>query len=496
MRTALAIIVLFCARFAAAAWFDPGRDADIAWQRWLGQYILQNGHLPGALGAETFTASGAHWVPQEWALSLAVALTVGTAAFPLLAAASTLAGGAVLFFTALAARKLGASSFVTLLCVVCVGYSMVESYGIRAQVFGWAALAAMMYVLRCARGRALWWIVAITALWANVHASAMLAPALLAVWAIGLALEERGWTPRLRQHVALTIASAAAVCATPLGIRLPLYAAGLFVSPIRHIIQEWQPTDLSSDSFIFGAFPLVVAACVWGIAWRSREAESPYRWTEAAVFAAATWLVFSALRNIPVCAIVIAPAVAISVTRVLPETVRVNQLLREIPMTGIINGAAVVGGILIAMRLSHLPDYYQGKLPYKAVAAVASMPGVHNLYCEDFAWCGLALQYSNLREFIDGRCDPFPLPVWEEYQAVYLLRPTWRDILRKNGVDAVLVGTKHPLAQAIALRNDWHSIYADAHYEVFVRNESGNPIAVKRRLGVGRSLRGALAGRS
>jgi hypothetical protein len=278
----------------------------------------------------------------------------------------------------------------------------------------------------------------------------------------------------------LAVASAAAVCATPLGIRLPLYAAQLFTSPIRHIIQEWQPTDLTSDSFIFGAFPLIVAACIWGIARRSSDTETPYRWPEAALLAISTWLVFSALRNIPVCAIIIAPVVAQSVSRVLPEKVRINQLLREIPMTGVLNAAAVAGAILIVLRLSHLPDYYQGKLPYRAVAAVAAVPGSHNLYCEDFAWCGLALQYANLREFIDGRCDPFPLSVWEQYQAVYLLRPQWHDILQRNGVDAILVGTKRPLARAMALRKDWRSIYTDAHYEVFVKRQLGAAAAAPR----------------
>ncbi len=482
MRTALAIIMLFCARFAAASWFDPHRDADIAWQQWLGLYILHNGHLPAVLGPETFTSAGAQWVPQEWAMSLAVAVTVGTAAFPLLAAATMLAGGVVLFFSALAARRLGASSFVTLACVTCVGMSMLESYGIRAQVFGWASLAAVMYVLRCAQGRALWWIVPLTALWANLHASAMLSPALLAAFTIGLAIEERRWTPRLRGYVLLTVASAAAVCATPLGIRLPLYAAQLFVSPIRHIIQEWQPTDLTSDSFMFGAFPLILAACVWGIARRSPESESPYKWSEVALFAAATWLVFSALRNIPVCAIIIAPVVAQSVSRILPETLRVNQLLREVPMTVLINATSVVGAVAIVLQLSHIPDFYEGKLPYRAVAAVAAVPGSHNLYCEDFAWCGLALQYANVREFIDGRCDPFPIPVWQQYQAVYLLRPQWREILEKNRVDAILVGSKRPLARAMTLRKDWRTIYLDANYAVFVKKRPGTEASARATL--------------
>ena len=90
MRAAAAVALIFVARFAAAAWFDPARDGDIAWQRRLGMQILQTGHLPNALGIEAFTAPNASWVPQEWALGIAIALTLHTPFFALLVLAANL----------------------------------------------------------------------------------------------------------------------------------------------------------------------------------------------------------------------------------------------------------------------------------------------------------------------------------------------------------------------------------------------------------------------
>jgi hypothetical protein len=465
MRAALAIALLFCGRYAAASWFDPRRDADLAWQRWLGQYILAHRHLPRSLGPETFTSAGAHWVPQEWALSLAVALAPTTWAFAALAALATLAGGAAMLITALCARRMGASTLVTIICVTCVGYSMVESYGIRAQVFGWALLAAIMFVLRCANGRNVWWVVVLTAVWANLHASAVLAPLIAGIWTAGIALEDRALTGRIRMFAGVTALSAVAVCATPLGVQLPLYAAQLFASPIRFIIQEWQPLDFISDSFTFGAFPLVAAAIVWGIG-------KPHRWSEIFVFAVSTWLLFTAVRNVPVCAIMIAPAVAQAVTRALPQRLRINELLAERPVLVMLNAVAAAGAVAIVLDLARLPSYYEGKLPYRPVASIAAVAGTHNLYCEDFAWCSLALPYANLREFIDGRCDPFPLSVWSQYEAVYRLKPRWRAILDAHRVDAVLVEVQRPLARALTSGPHWRLLYADARYDLFIRADN------------------------
>ncbi len=464
MRAAIAIAMVFAARFAVSAWFDPGRDGDIAWQQWLGLHILHSGALPSALGPEAFTAPGAPWIPQEWALSIAVALTVGTPWFVALVAANTVAALAVLFFTALAARRLGATTVPVAIAVACVGFSMLESYGIRAQVFGWAFLAAIMYVLRC--GKHKWWIPVIVALWANVHASAMLAPALLALWTAGTALQERGWTTAVRRYALLTIASAGAVFLTPLTYRLPVYAVELLHSPIRAAINEWQPSTLGAVSFTLGALVLIAGVCILGV-------DGSRRWPELLVIGAVTYLAITAVRNVPVCAIVLAPVVAQRFGIRMPARARINTIFAEAPACVLLYcgtfAAAVVSGLLLAQS----PQFRTGNLPQAAIAQLAALPGTHNLYCEDFAWCSLALRHGNVREFIDGRCDPFPIAVWKDYVAVFRAKGGWRSILDRRGVNAVLVDKKRALARGLASWRGWRLAYADDDYRLFVRSGAG-----------------------
>lgn len=463
LAVVFAIAAIFVVRFAVASWFDPHRDGDIAWQQWLGLQILQSGHLPNALGPEAFAAPGAPWVPQEWALSILVALTLGKPWFALLAALMTIAAAAVLFLTGFAAKQLGASTVPTAIAVICVAFSMLESYGIRAQVFGWALLAAMMYLLRCVPGRGKWWIVALVALWANLHASALVAPVLLALWAAGTAIQERGWNAKVREYALLAAASGASVFATPLGYRLPLYALELLHSPIRSAINEWQPSSLHEISFTLGALVLILATCVLGFE-RSR------RWPEAFVFAAVTWLAITAVRNVPVCAIVIAPAVAARLSRLVPERARINALFAERPVLVLLFCGTFLASLLSGTALALSPEFRHGNLPQAAITRLASMPGTHRLYCEDFAWCSLALQHPNLAEFIDGRCDPFPIAVWKDYVTIFHAKADWREVVQRRGIDAILVDNKRELARALPLWRGWNLAYADREYRLFVRS--------------------------
>jgi hypothetical protein len=92
--------------------------------------------------------------------------------------------------------------------------------------------------------------------------------------------------------------------------------------------------------------------------------------------------------------------------------------------------------------------------PLHAIGELARAPGAHRLLCEDFAWCGPALETGTIAVFVDGRADPFPLAVWNEYDAVIHARPGWRSIVRHYRIDALLVQRGGTLDRA-ARANGW-----------------------------------------
>lgn len=455
------LALIFGARYAVSAWFEPLHDSDLAWQQWLGHYITAHGALPTALGPEAFAAHGAPWVPQEWALSLLVSWTFGTPWFGALAIGMAIAAIGVLVLTAWTARRMGASETAIALCCAVVAFSLVQSFGVRAQVLGWVLLALFALVLRTAPARTQWWVVPIAMLWANLHASAMLAPVLLGIWTAGIALEERAWNAHVRHYVLLTAATAVAICITPLGVRMPLYAVTLFSSPIRQVIDEWQPTTIHFFAFSAGLLPFILFMTIAGFS-------KPYRWTEVFLFAAVTVLSLTAARNVPIASILVAPLIARRLSAVLPARMEVVPMTRPSERAGFF-ALAAAGSLAVAFLLVRQPTLARSSVPLQAIAVATEQPGTHRLYCEDFAWCSWALGHDNLRAFIDGRCDPFPARIWDQYTAVYEIRPRWHRILNEQRIDLVLAKRSRPLAQALRLTGEWREVYSDSTYALFTR---------------------------
>ena len=418
----------------------PPSDGDLGWQHWLGARILAGG-LPHALGTESFTAGGAPWVPQEWLfctlLSAAESHGLGWLFALGVGACAVLALGCV----ALRCARHGAHPAAIAFVLVLVDLAMSQSFGVRVQVVGWAMLAAFLLALELP-GRWRWTAVVIAALWANWHASAVLAP-LLAVAAATGSLAQGDRRAAARDTV-LALFSALAVCATPLGTRLPLYAVELAHSPIRHWIREWRPTAFSDPAFIFGVLPLIALAAL--------AAPRASRRT-VALAAPFVYLAFAALRNLPLAGIACAPLAAVALTALLPSLEALRPIRsRNVAIAAI--GAAfltvVTAGAIGARSVSD-------DRPLAAIGQLAQLPGEHRLLCEDFAWCGPAVDTGRISVFVDGRADPYPASVWRQYDAIIHVRTGWRTIALRYRVDAMLVRRGGDLDRA-ARRAGWRTL--------------------------------------
>jgi len=481
MKYGLIVTVVLAPLLLVKAVAYPPGDGDLFWQRWLGSTIMTLHGIPRALGPETFTAPGAPWVPQEWLFSLGLAFAAGHCARAAFYALIGMCAVAALVLVLVRAERRGATPLIGAFCTGLAGIALLESFGVRVQVAAWPVIALFLLVLD-EDGAWLWATVPIAALWSNVHASAMLAPVLAGAATVGVALEDRRWSARLRRHALVTFACAAALGFNPLGYDLPRYSMTLFMSPIKHWIAEWRPTDMSDTSFVLGALPLLCAAMVFGVA-------AGGRWKQGLVFAAFTALLFTAARNIAVFSIAAAPIIAGMLSRILPATpqsIVVTPLDRAmrvvIPAFGCV--VAVVVGVGIARKAP--PEIHN--LPVRAVAVLDKLPGNYSLLCADFAWCALELPPNGgmprNRVFLDGRADPYPVEVWRDFITIVHLEPGWSSQLASYSVDAVLVKKDAPLAQALALTRGWRVGYADETFRLYLRAgdsaQSERPRAVRR----------------
>lgn len=435
-------------------------DGDLYWQRWLGETLLQTRHLPTALGNETFTAPGAPWVPQEWLFSLAVATATNAHLFLALAMVISAVPLGILV-TIYCRSRVNASAEATGIALLFSGVALVESFGARAQVLGWGALALFMFFIE---RRDRWYYAAFPTaiLWANLHASVALAPAIILARLGAIAAGGGLRALYASRDLPMFFATIAATFCTPLFWRLPYLAITLSTSPIRHYIQEWQPVGLHDISFIFGALPLALAILLGG---RTALVAAKVQIFPAALLFAA---MLFASRNIPLFAIVAAPLAARALDVRLPRLNVFGRKARELEPVAV--GAIALAMALSAAALVRIQAREPALLPSGAIAAASRDPAAHRIFCENFTWCSIALAYPSLRVFIDGRCDPYPLPVWRSYVAAIRAGRGWDRALDRYDVDLVVAKRGSGFALALARTAQWRASYEDAAFLVFRRD--------------------------
>ncbi len=463
MRYAWLVLGVFAARFFATAIAFPQVDGDLSWQRWLGGVERASHAIPRRLGAESFAAVGADWTPQEWAFSLAASYARGGVAWDEFAGAIALAAVGSLAIAGFLAARRGASPRAIALCTAFAGIALFSSFGVRVQVAAWPLLAAFLFFLDV-DGPWAFAALAIAALWSNVHASAMLAPIVAGLAALGALVDERGFTKNVRRLTVIALGSIIAICCNPFGWDLPIYAISLFGSPIKHYITEWKPTELGDTSFAAGAMPLLLIALVF-FAERGQR-----RMRDLFVVAAFAFLTLSAARNIALFGIVglayVAPALTRATKFFAPEPPATDPRAERIARVAL-PAIACVLAIVVAIGLLTSQDRSEDNIGQHAIASLAHLPGERHVYCADFAWCSLAIGMPHVSVFLDGRADPYPIAVWDDFLKILRPERDWQKTVRARGIDTLVVARDSTLDQVVARTVGWRQSFVDKRYRVW-----------------------------
>jgi hypothetical protein len=453
------VIVFWASLYLVLGLFRGAKDGDLWWQRWLGDLILRTHRLPLQLGPETFTSSGAPWVPHEWAFSILVAIARDHGALWMLALLVSAVPTVVLCSIYLRARNKALPEGIAIMLFLS-GFAMAQSFGIRDQVVGWGCFALFWLALE-RDDRWFYATLPIILIWANLHASVMIAPAILLARIAGLVLEGGiGALRASRELRAFPLALLATIC-TPLGLHLPAYAISFVTSPVLHLVEEERRVRLSDISFTLGSLPIALALLL------PKPRDLLKNWAESLPLLLIFVAMILVVRNIPLFAIAAAPYAARNLGLNFPQLQKVGSRLRELEPVATIALAVMIplSAVLLASELRRQPPV----LPIDAVSSLGADRDSHRVFCENFAWCSVALQFPNLSVFVDGRLDPYPTDVWKSYLSAVEVQPSWRQQLSRYGVDAVVAARHSELAERLARDPAWHRSFRDARYAVYLR---------------------------
>lgn len=476
-------------------------DIDFWWHYKTGELIATTGIVPHA-DPFTYSAAGRPWVAHEWLWDLAVYWIYqfgGYALADILSAAIVVSAFAV-YYRYL--RWVGANEFVAALLTTLTALFAKPSVGVRPRELTFLFLAIFLFCLarhRVGARSPLWLLPILMLVWVNSHGLFVLGLALLGAYG-GVALLE--WRlarrPFPRVLVITGVACVLAACVNPWGPAMLVYPFGYYFGAEN--VSFSQVTEFASPDFherFYQLFALMLLALV---ALPPRRTGDPIagarvltnagprptgRWDVVELLLVITFA-FQALvsvRQVPVAAMVIAPVLVARMR----DRHRLFGELRPIlprPRFGLLNLA------ILAVVLAGAAAYVSGssdlrsRLQLGATPQTADLPVAGVRYIQDHGlpdpvlnyqpWGGYLtfVWYPERRVFIDGRVDMYAPKQIDDYSAIFMLKPTWRQELDDYGFRTVLAQKDSPLVLMLIESGSWERVFQGEHEDVLVRKRS------------------------
>jgi hypothetical protein len=215
---------------------------DLAYQLRAGAQILDGAGIP-QVDTWTYTVAGQPWHDQQWGAQVLLAAVGRLGGWTALAVLRAILVGAVFGLVALAARRSGADVRTASLSALLAFAVSAVALALRPQLFALVLFGSLLLLIveRRRQPRLLWLSVPIVAVWANLHGSFFLGPALLGLTWLDDAVNRR---PGARWLLVIALVASATALLNPAGLDVWRYALGL--STDRNVtarVTEWQPTD-------------------------------------------------------------------------------------------------------------------------------------------------------------------------------------------------------------------------------------------------------------
>jgi len=481
---------------------DLLNDGDTGWHIATGNAILENMSIPDA-DVFSHTAYGASWTVYSWLSDVIFAAIHGATGLNGVVAFS--AAVIALTYTALfgCMVRTGANPVAAAALSLVAAAASTGHWLARPHIFSLSFTLAFIVILELYRhgGRKhLGLLPVLMVLWVNLHPGFMLGLALVFIYTacelhdfLTSKVADGGQKARIKALGITAAITALAACVNPYGpaiLYLPFNAAG--ISYVTANIKEWASPDFHVEK----AFEFMLLLCL-AVFVMSRKGPDL---AGGAVSLLLTVMALGSVRYIPEAALAVTMVTARMTGDAadrLAEYVSANRVadyiarhIRDIsanvaamekrPRThswALLFTVACVLATLYGgradgaagprtMDYSYAPDRFP-----VAAAGFAHDNGLTGRMFNEYGWGGYIIYrgYPEQKVFIDGRIEPYGLPVMKDYRRVELAELGYDAILDRYGVDWVLFTADSPLCRLLAA-DGWKQVYKDDTAEVLVRD--------------------------
>ena len=466
-----------------ALFIGAEQDPDFWWHLRIGEWMAQNGRLPSA-DIFTFTATSHVWTDHEYLTEILMWLVYSTFGLQVLVVLFGLLTWAGFWLLYAQVRK---QPFVFVgvgLAVAAIAGSPI--WGPRAQMITFALSCLELYWLRgylTGRSLAIMYFPLVMVAWANLHGGWVIGFAWLGV---ALAAELWSWAwdqddPVHRMHVRrlliVGLVSAAAVAATPHFLSLYPYPFQTQGSEAQQrLIVEWASPNFQEIEL--RPFEGMIFLTVVGFALKR---PSVYDLLLACL---GIGLALQSVRNIALFIAAVTPVLINTYGRWWTEFEAAQRWKLSLPPRAVFAAATalvlivITGATSLRVATTISPARQQqldtSNYPVGAADWLAAHPGVGTRMFNQYGFGGyLAYRFypqPTRRVFIFGEAALMGDSLLNEYADVYYVRPNWREVLDKYGVDYVVENTGDPLPNLLSTQPDWTLVYKDKTAVIYVRN--------------------------
>jgi hypothetical protein len=433
-----------------------------------GREIVQHG-LPSH-DTLTVWAHGRRWTDQQWLAQVVLYELVRVGGVKLVLLFHWLLTVGALAGAAVVARRLGGSPrSVTWVCLPVLVAYYPEASVLRPQSFGYPLFVVVLGLLVFddrAPSRRVFLAFPLLALWANLHGSALLGAALVAL--AGVVGLTRGLLARPRRlsgrSLLLLLAPWPCLLVSPYGVHLPTYYEKvLFGGDFSRYVTEWAPTTLTPTT---APVYLLVLAGVW-LFGRFGERASAF---EKLAFLAMGVLAFEAVRNtawLGLTALIVLPKLVDALRRPAEEPQRLNRLL----------AATLVGVVLLTtVAVASRPNsWFTGGFPSAGASAASAAAGASGQvfattpYADWVLWSEAGLRG---RLALDARFELYTQSQLATLGAIQAHVGDWLKSVRRYKVFVLGTGRDAALLKALIAAKIGRVVYADRYVTVLRRRES------------------------